>query len=158
MAPTTLSLEDLKMYIKNHVPDKVKTPDTYTKYLLYYLNMAQLVFYGDTLGKDMSDSLDVQKAKLQKIYDDLKLSYGADPSFSSIFNTLPNPRDILYFASGNRDDLMKPYDDAAKTLSSAATELTPSKSSLQVHPTINPPGGPPIYDYDKDWEMQHDLL
>lgn len=156
--PTTLSLEDLKTYIKNHVPDAVKTPDIYTKYLLYYLNMAQLVFYGDTLGKNISDGIDIQKAKLQTIYDDLKLSYGADPSFSSIFNTLPDPRDILYFASGNRDDLMKPYDDAAKSLRSAATELKSSKSSLPAHPKIYPPGGPPIYDYDKDWEMQHDLL
>jgi hypothetical protein len=156
--PTTLSLDELKEYIKNHKPDAVKVPDEYTKYLLYYLNMAQLLFYGDTLSQDVSDGLKVQKAKLEKIYNDLKITYGHNPSFSSVFNTFPNPRDILYFASGNRDDLMKPYDDAAKSLNMAATELTPTKSSLPDLPSIYAPTGPPIFDYDSEWERQHNLL
>lgn len=118
--------------------------------------MLQLLFYGDTLSKDITNSYKEQRDKLQKIYDDLKLSYGPTTSINSIFNNLPNPRDILYFASGNKEDLVKPYDDAAKTFNLATAELTtPAISTSQPLPKIAPPSGPPIYDEDLDKQSRY---
>lgn len=124
-----LSLTELRDIIKNNTPTVVETVDDTGKYLLYLLRIANLLFYGDTLGADIKKYLEDERIKLQNIYDDIKSSYGTQ-GFYNHFSSLPNPRDLLYFLSGNRDDLLKPYDDASKALSKAISSITPEQQPL----------------------------
>lgn len=105
-----LSVKELNEIIKSKKSKPKDEKDPVKNFLLYILNLINIIFYGDTFIKDTKEKLNDQKIKLQKIYDDL-MSSDSGTTYNNIYKNVPNPRDMVYFVSGNNKDIMGAYNN-----------------------------------------------
>ena len=133
-----LSVNELRDFIKLYIKKpKDETDDIVAKLLLYQLYIMNIIFYGDTFVEDTKKRLNMEKLKLQKIYDDIISS-----DKSNNYN-LPNPRDMVYFATGNNKEIITVYDNINNALNTIFDSLKSDKINQDSKVIKNEA---PIYD------------